>query len=86
LSKELIRIGLEKLASTPKKAQRREVAGVFIPISHKGLSGPLTGQEWRIHIILPFMLASDTALSRNRCFHFVLLRLRASCNEKRRDN
>lgn len=46
-------------------ARRREVAGVLIPISHKGLSMPLTGQEWRKDLLMSWLFQTCIRLQRS---------------------
>ena len=38
-----------------KKARSREVAGAFVPISHKGPTRPLTSTEWRKDLLLSWL-------------------------------
>ena len=48
-----------------QKARSREVAGVFVPISRRGLSMPLMGQEWRKDLLMSWLFQTCIRLQRS---------------------
>jgi DNA-binding MarR family transcriptional regulator len=53
------------MGKNARKALSREVAGVLIPISYKGLSGPLTGPEWRKDLLMSWLFQTCIRLQRS---------------------
>jgi DNA-binding MarR family transcriptional regulator len=48
-----------------KKARSREVAGAFVPISHKGPTKPLTSTEWRKDLVMSWLFQTCIRLQRS---------------------
>jgi DNA-binding MarR family transcriptional regulator len=48
-----------------QKARSREVAGVFVPISPRGLSMPLMGPEWRKDLLMSWLFQTCIRLQRS---------------------